>query len=180
MQNGYITRMVEKPQEPLSHDAVVGLYYFKKAGMIYDAIHEQVERGIMLKNEYFLADAIGVMVAHGAKLKVLPVTEWEDTGTRDAILHANRYLLRKAQGDAPATPYAQGSGLVVPPVHLGAEAQIAGSVIGPYVSVGAGLSHHQLGGARQHHRRQDAGARRCAHRQHPGRPRGGPGRLSSR
>jgi glucose-1-phosphate thymidylyltransferase len=136
--NGYITRMVEKPQEPLSHDAVVGLYYFKKAGMIYDAIHEQVERGIMLKNEYFLADAIGVMVEHGAKLKVLPVTVWEDTGTRDAILHANRYLLRKAQGDGPAEPYAQGGGLVVPPAHLGADAQIPGSVVGPYVSVGAG------------------------------------------
>ncbi len=135
---GYITKMVEKPQTPLSHDAVVGLYYFKRAGLLYEAIHEQVARGIMLKNEYFLADAIQIMVEHGVKLKVLPVTVWEDTGTRDAILHANRYLLRKAQGNADPAPRIEGRGLILPPVYLGADVKLENSVVGPYVSVGAG------------------------------------------
>ncbi|HUS14881.1 MAG TPA: sugar phosphate nucleotidyltransferase [Chloroflexia bacterium] len=137
---GYITQMVEKPPEPLSHDAVVGLYYFKRASLLYDSIHEQVERGIMLKNEYFLADAVGVMVEHGAKIKVLPVTVWEDTGTHDATLHSNRYLLRKAQGTTPATPYLQGSALIVPPVYLGPDLTLENCVVGPYASVGAGSS----------------------------------------
>src|SRR5689334_18602153 len=135
---GYITQMVEKPQQPLSHDAVVGLYYFRKAGALYAAIHEQVERGITLKNEYFLADAVQVMVEHGAKMKVLPVEVWEDTGTIDAILHSNRYLLRKQQGAEAPTPYVQGSALIVPPSYVAPDAQIVHSVIGPYASIGAG------------------------------------------
>jgi len=133
---GFITQMVEKPQQPLSHDAVVGLYYFKQAGQLYAAIHEQIEKGIMLKNEYFLADAIGLMVANGLRLKVLPITAWEDTGTRDAILHANRYLLRKAGG--PPEPYMQGSSIIVPPVSLGPGVTLEHSVVGPFVSVGGG------------------------------------------
>ena len=138
---GYITRMVEKPAEPISHDAVVGLYYFQKAALLYSAIHEQVERGIMLKNEYFLADAIQVMVEHGAKIKVLPITVWEDTGTPDAILHANRYLLRKQQeAGGPQEPYVQGNALIVPPVFLGAGVTLEHSVVGPYASIGAGTS----------------------------------------
>jgi glucose-1-phosphate thymidylyltransferase len=137
---GYVTRMVEKPQEPLSHDAVVGIYYFKRAGDLYDAIHEQVERKIMLKNEYFLADAIQVMVEHGKQLKVLPVTVWEDTGTRDAILHSNRYLLRKQHGDRSDTPYLQGTALIVPPVFIGEGVTLEQCVVGPYASIGAGTS----------------------------------------
>ncbi len=137
---GYVTRMVEKPQEAISHDAVVGIYYFKHAGRLYDAIHEQVQRGIMLKNEYFLADAIQVMVEHGARIKVLPVTAWEDTGTPDAILHSNRYLLRKLLATGPQEPYVQGSALIVPPVFLDADVTLEHSVVGPYVSVGKGAS----------------------------------------
>jgi glucose-1-phosphate thymidylyltransferase len=135
---GFITQMVEKPQDPISHDAVVGLYYFKRAGLIYDAIHEQIEKGIMLKNEYFLADAIGLAVSHGAKMRVLPISVWEDTGTRDAILHANRHLLRKAGAGSPAEPYMQGSSLIVPPVSLGTGVTLEHSVIGPFVSIGSG------------------------------------------
>ncbi|HMA37136.1 MAG TPA: sugar phosphate nucleotidyltransferase [Chloroflexia bacterium] len=136
---GFMTRLVEKPEDPLSHDAVVGLYYFKRAGQIYAAIHEQMERGIMLKNEYFLADAIQVMIDQGAKIKVLPVTVWEDTGTRDAILHSNRYLLRKTLASGPQEPYIQGSALIVPPVFVSPDATLEHSVIGPYVSIGAGV-----------------------------------------
>ena len=93
----------------------------------------------MLKNEYFLADAIGVMVEHGAKLKVLPVTDWEDTGTRDAILHTNRYLLRKRRATRRPRPMCRAARLIVPPVFLGAgRVTLEHSVIGPYASVGAG------------------------------------------
>jgi len=135
---GLITQMVEKPAEPISHDALTGLYYFRRAGDLYAAIHEQVERGIMLKNEYFLADAVGVMVEHGARLKVLPVSVWEDTGTPDAILHANRYLLRKQQAGGPEAPYVQGTALIVPPAFVAPDARLEHSVVGPYASIGAG------------------------------------------
>ncbi len=137
---GYITQMVEKPKDPRSHDAVVGIYYFRRAGDLYAAIHEQVERGIMLKNEYFLADAVGLMIEQGAKIKVLPVSVWEDTGTIDALLHSNRYLLRKSGVTGPQEPYIQGNALIVPPVALAADVLLENSVIGPYVSLGQGVA----------------------------------------
>jgi len=137
---GYVTRLVEKPKEPVSHDALVGLYYFKCSGQLYAAIHEQMERKLMLKNEYFLADAVGLMVEQGAKIKVLPVSVWEDTGTIDALLHSNRYLLRKSGVTGPQEPYIQGNALIIPPVALAADVMLENSVIGPYVSLGQGVA----------------------------------------
>ena len=133
---GYIRRMVEKPQTPESNLAVVGLYYFKDSRMLFDAIREQIERNISLKNEYFLADAIQVMVERGAKLRIFPVTVWEDTGTILATLHTNRYFLRHLAGGDSAQPYMQGSSLIVPPVHIDPSAHLERSVIGPYASIG--------------------------------------------
>ena len=60
---------------------------------LYDAIDEQIEKGISLKNEYFLADAIQIMIDRGKKVVTAPVTEWWDCGTEQALLDTNRRLL---------------------------------------------------------------------------------------
>ena len=135
--DGLISKLVEKPAEPESHDAVVGMYYFKKARTLYDAIHAQIERNITLKNEFFLADAIQIAIDNGAKIKKIAIDVWEDTGTVDAILHSNRYLLRRFQS-AQSEPYMEGTSVIVPPVYLGANVVLEQSVVGPYVSLGDG------------------------------------------
>jgi glucose-1-phosphate thymidylyltransferase len=135
--DGYIRRMVEKPQNPESNLAVVGLYYFKDSRRLFSAIQEQIERNITLKNEYFLADAIQVMVDHGARLRVFPVTVWEDTGTIAATLHTNRYFLRHQAEGQDLAPYLQGSSLIIPPVYVDPSAALERSVIGPYASISA-------------------------------------------
>jgi glucose-1-phosphate thymidylyltransferase len=134
--DGIVTKLVEKPQQPESNLAVVGLYYFKDSQWLFRAVDKLMASGKSLKGEYYLADAIQVMIDEGAKFRTFPVESWEDTGTWEAVLHANRYLLRKL--DNENGPYMMGNSLVIPPSYVSGEATVEGSVIGPYASISEG------------------------------------------
>ena len=86
---GWVTRFIEKPQSLDNNLVVVGCYYFKSSEKLLAAIDEQMERGIMLKGEYFLTDTITVMIEHGAKVRTNEISTWLDTGTIEATLDTN-------------------------------------------------------------------------------------------
>lgn len=131
-----IVKLVEKPKDLISRLAVVGIYYFTSMPDLYDAIEEQFARGISLKNEYFIADAIQLMIDAGKKVIPAPVTLWEDCGNADALLSTNRILLsRGAAGTRVA-----GDSVVIEPCAIDPTATIERSVIGPYASVSAGAT----------------------------------------
>ena len=133
--DGIVTKLVEKPEDPESNLAVVGLYYFKDSSWLFSAIDKLMDSGKSLKGEYFLADAIQVMIDEGAKFRTFPVQVWEDTGTWDAVLHANRYLLRRMDRHKalPVPELPRDAALV----HL-AGGHVENSVIGPYASISEG------------------------------------------
>jgi glucose-1-phosphate thymidylyltransferase len=128
-----VVKLVEKPQVPISHKALVGIYYVRSMPDLYSAIEEQMERGIMLKNEYFLADAVQIMVDRAAKVITAPVTVWEDCGSVPNLLSTNRYVLDR---DRPKPPRLE-SATVIEPSFVDPTATIERSVIGPYASIGA-------------------------------------------
>lgn len=131
-----VRRLIEKPDEPQSNLAVVGFYYFEQAERLIEAVQQQIEVGSMLKGEYFLADAINVLLDDGLSMRAVQVDAWNDCGTERAILETNRYLLDHGR-DNMQTALA-GNGVVIePPVFLDPSAHVTGSVIGPYVSIGA-------------------------------------------
>ncbi len=130
---GWVKRLIEKPQDVSNNLAVVGCYFFKEGASLLSAIEEQMRRDIQLKNEYFLVDAINVMLEHRALLHTVEVDTWLDTGTLDATLASNRYLLKRS-----AFPLAARRGVRVnEPVFIHPQAEIAESTIGPYASIGA-------------------------------------------
>lgn len=131
VKDGLITRFVEKPNKFVSNLAVVGVYYFRSWKLLVDAIHALIDRDIQTKGEYFLADAMQLMIQEGAKLEVETIPVWEDCGTPEAILKTNRYLLTKQGTHASSF---EGS-VVLPPVYISDTASIKNSIIGPYVSV---------------------------------------------
>ncbi len=133
---GIVKKIVEKPQVIESNLAVVGLYYFKDSQWLFRAIDKLMASGKSLKGEYFLADAIQVMIDEGAKFRTFPVQMWEDTGTWDAVLHTNRHLLRKQ--DKHTEPYMAGTSLVLPPSFISEEASVENSVIGPFAAISEG------------------------------------------
>jgi len=131
-----VQNLVEKPEKPESNLAVVGFYYFEKFERLIAAIEQQLESGSKLKGEYFLADAINVMLQDGLNMRAMQVDAWNDCGTRDALLDTNRYLLDHGRDNTEAA--LAGNGVVIePPVFLDPSAQVSRSVIGPHVSIGA-------------------------------------------
>jgi len=129
-----ITKLIEKPKEPISNLAVIGIYYFKRMPELFAAIEEQMAKGIKLKNEYFIADAIQLMIDGGAKVVTAPVTEWEDCGNAEALLATNQFLLER-QGCGTEL---RGDSLILGPSIVASDALIERSIVGPFASVGPG------------------------------------------
>jgi glucose-1-phosphate thymidylyltransferase len=136
VEDGRITRLVEKPQEFISDLAVIGIYYVKRMGDLYEAIEEQMRRGIKLKGEYFIADAFQLMIDAGKRVVSLPVTEWRDCGNPTALLDTNRYLLDLAGGQDER----RGTATILAPSAVAPDAVLEDCVVGPYASVGAGAT----------------------------------------
>lgn len=137
LENGLVTRLVEKPTTPVSNLAVVGVYYLRNWQLLLEAIRDVIARDIQTGGEYYLADALQVMIDRKARLEAWPVEVWEDCGTVEALVQTNRYLLQSGHARAPI---ATENAVIIPPVHVDPTVKIRGSVIGPYVSVGAGAT----------------------------------------
>ena len=131
---GYVSKIIEKPQDPVSHEAVIGIYYFKEWQALMRAIESQFDQKIMLKGEYFIADAIQIMIDGGAKFTIDQISVWQDAGNAEALLDTNRYLL----GAEPPSPAQRTGSLIVPPSFVHRDAVLEDAVIGPYASIGAG------------------------------------------
>lgn len=134
LENGFITKMIEKPSEPVSNEALIGIYYFRSMPDLFSAIEEQMAKEIKTKGEYFLADAIQIMIDRGAKFEIDQISVWEDCGNVEALLDTNRYLL----SNEPPSPAQRPGSLIVPPSFVHREAKLEDAVIGPYASIGAG------------------------------------------
>jgi glucose-1-phosphate thymidylyltransferase len=134
IENGYITRLIEKPESGISNLAMIGLYYVRDAQWLMRAIHDLLEQNIQTKGEFYLADALQLMIDEGARFIAEPVTVWEDCGKPETVLRTNRYLLDHGRGQLGRT---EGS-IVIPPVYIDDSAQVVNAIIGPYVSIAAG------------------------------------------
>lgn len=131
-EDGWIKRLIEKPDTKENNLAVVGCYYFKSGENLMAAIEEQIQQDVKLKNEFFLADAINILLESGALMRVEHVDTWLDTGTIDATLETNAFLLKRMD----AKPEERSSVKVLPPVFIHPTAEVSEAVIGPNVSIG--------------------------------------------
>jgi glucose-1-phosphate thymidylyltransferase len=137
--DGRVTKLIEKSQDMSLNLVVVGFYYFRSGEALMTAIEEQMRRNLTLKNEYFLADAINIMIEGGAKFRVQEVETWLDAGTPEALFETNRHLLSHGYDNSAEAALRKGV-QVIPPVYIHPEAQVESAVIGPYASIGAGCT----------------------------------------
>lgn len=135
--DGHVTRLIEKPQSLENNLAMVGCYYFRNGMELIAAIEEQMKRDIQLKGEFFLADAVNIMLERGATMRTERVETWLDTGTINATLETNVYMLDHGRDNSADAARRPGT-TVIPPVFISPTATVESSVIGPHVSVGAG------------------------------------------
>ncbi len=143
-----VVRLVEKPREPATNLALVGVYMFT-AG-IHDAARaiEPSARG-----ELEITDAIQHLVDDGRRVEPHIVRGWwKDTGRLEDMLEANRLVLDRIETRVEGELVdAQCDGRVVVepgarlerttvrgPAIIGAGARITDAYIGPYTSIGEG------------------------------------------
>jgi len=134
--DGFMTQIIEKPKDPISKRANIGLYYIRNWQLLYEGI-EHVLRQPKNHGEYYLTDAFQYMIDHGAKLKVLEVSGWYDAGKLDTLLETNAAMLARGHARRPAGLATPGS-RIVDPVYIEDNVQIVNSTVGPNVSIGAG------------------------------------------
>lgn len=128
--DGFISRLVEKPEQPKSNLAVVGLYYIRQPQVLLDCLKEMIKTNARTKGEFQLTDALQMMMDRGEKMKTFPVEGWYDCGKPETLLATNRILLAKLSAPAPV------KGVVVnPPVYISPLAKVSNSVIGPNATV---------------------------------------------
>lgn len=129
----FIEKLIEKPHEPVSNLALVGLYYFNNAQSLKSALSELVEKDIRTKGELQLTDAIQIMIDKGEKITTFPVEGWYDCGKPETLLSTNQYLLSKRDNGRDIE-----SVVINKPVFIAEDAVIKNSVIGPYTTIASG------------------------------------------
>jgi glucose-1-phosphate thymidylyltransferase len=149
LQDGRVTRLVEKPPEPKSDMALVGVYLFTKAILDSAKAISPSARG-----ELEITDAIQHMIDRGLSVEPHEVTGWwKDTGRIDDMLEANRLILDvvlpRIEGDLVDTTVEgrvvveRGARLVNSsvrgPAVIGAGAVIENAYIGPYTAISEGV-----------------------------------------
>ncbi|HIC88391.1 MAG TPA: nucleotidyltransferase, partial [Anaerolineae bacterium] len=137
-EDGYITRLVEKPATMEHRLAVIGMYYLKEGGALIDAIKELMARDIRTKGEFYLVDALQIMIDRGARLLPRVVEVWEDCGTPEAVLQTNRYLLEHGEANN-GTQARLVNATVVAPSYVAPTAHVENAVVGPYASLADGV-----------------------------------------
>lgn len=135
--DGWVTRLIEKPQSMQNNLVVVGCYYFRQAEELLSAIQEQKEQDLSLRGEFYLADAINILLQRGFKMRTENVSVWLDAGTTDAVISTNRFLMDHGRENSAEWANLADS-TIIPPVYLHPSAQVRQSTIGPHVSLGEG------------------------------------------
>ena len=152
---GYMTKIVEKPKEPVSKLANIGLYWIRAVDQMWQGI-DHVLAAPKNKGEWFLTDAFQWMIEHGAKIRTAEVAGWYDCGTVETTLETNRILLEQQLPDAKlpgrtsagarrrrtAARRFSPSVKIVEPVHIDADVVIEESTVGPNASIEAGTVVH--------------------------------------
>lgn len=138
---GYVIDFVEKPAVMDHKNVVVGINWFRSGRVLFSAVDRVMTEGRKTLGEYFMADAYQLMLEDGAKIITKRVRQWSDAGQPSNILQTNMRLLAVGyhSEDAIERSYAEDF-TVLPPVFLHPDARVEGSVIGPYVSIYAGVT----------------------------------------
>ena len=131
-----ITDFVEKPDTPISNEAIVGIYYIRDGQALRDAIQHLLDHNVTGKgDEYQITDAFDRMLKAGQTFTTAAVTEWLDCGTIPALMETSAIVLAQPGQNAKHGTVESGATLVEP-VFMGRGSRVsAGSTVGPNVAL---------------------------------------------
>ncbi|MEX2585678.1 MAG: sugar phosphate nucleotidyltransferase [Balneolaceae bacterium] len=136
-QGDTITDFVEKPTEPISNLAIIGVYYFRDAEQLKEKIRSLIDQNKTgYGGEYQLTDALDQMLKDGKTFRKATVDEWLDCGTLPAWLETTAAILDKENSQVDPARFPDST--IHPPVYIGEGVRIINSEIGPYASIEKG------------------------------------------
>lgn len=134
---GIVKKVVEKPNIPKSNMAMVGFYKIKEVPTLIEVIEYNILNNIRTHGEFQFTDALMGMIERGVKFSTLPVDNWFDCGKKEILLETNAMLLDKEgyASDDLDLPIFENT-IIIHPVSIGPNCEIANSIIGPHVTIG--------------------------------------------
>ena len=151
LKEGRVVRVVEKPKEPFSNLALIGVYFFDKN------VHQAIKSiKPSARGELEITDAIQWMIDNGYNVGAEVISGWwKDTGKPEDILEANRLILEDIERNIKEGCACEeseilgrvkiGKGVnivnskIVGPVIIGENVKIDNSYIGPFTSLSDGV-----------------------------------------
>lgn len=135
-----IVELVEKPENFVSDQAVIGIYYFKDVAVLKDKLQEVLDENVMHGGEYQINDGIKRMMAEGKIFKTGTVDEWMDCGNKAVTLDTNAKMLGFLKADneeqlVDASVVLENSN-IIEPCFIGKGTVLKNTTVGPYVSIG--------------------------------------------
>ena len=95
-----IISMVEKPNNPPSNQALIGIYYISSQKELAEGVEYLIKNDIRTNNEYQLTDAFGVMIERGHIFKAIEIDACLDCGIPDTMFSTNKTLLEQGSRNA--------------------------------------------------------------------------------
>lgn len=133
--DGFMTRMVEKPQEPISKLANIGVYYLRDHRLFFEGVDAVLAGRAGPGGEYYITDAFQYMIDRGARIHTAPVDGWYDCGKPETLIETNRHLLERGMARPPELrPDVQ----VREPVRVEDDVELHDCVVGPNVTLERG------------------------------------------
>ena len=143
-----LVRVVEKPQEPPSDLAVIGIYMFTPR--VFDAIARITPSA---RGELEITDTIQRLIDDGCEVRADVVEgDWIDTGKHDDLLAANRAILERLHDDRTGGAIDEASTLhgrvvlqagchvvnsvISGPAIIGEGTVVRDAYVGPFTSIG--------------------------------------------
>jgi glucose-1-phosphate thymidylyltransferase len=132
-----IVDFIEKPSTPVSHLAIIGIYYFREGSVLEEEIGLLMDNHIKDDGEYQLTRVLGTLREKGLRFVPAEVDDWLDCGNKQATVETHRAYFNLTQEKEIISLQARLiNSVLIPPVFVGDNVRIYNSVIGPYVSVG--------------------------------------------
>ena len=135
--NSAMTRIVEKPKDPISKLANIGLYYIRDHELLFQGIDKTLRDPPGPSGEFYLTDAFQFMVDQGSKLLTAPVEGWHDCGKPETLLETNGHLLRTTRGWVSPTAGVEAT-VLGDAIRVEDGVMLEGSTVGPNVTIEAG------------------------------------------
>lgn len=134
-EDGFISKVVEKPSIPKSNMALVGVYKIKETEFMFACLEKLIVVNDKGYDEFSLTDALDCMMQRGARFKSFKVSNWFDCGKKETLLESNATLLKKFGGNITEN-HAFENTIIIPPVSISEGCEIKNSVVGPNVTIG--------------------------------------------